>query len=70
MNPFHYALEGVVVTQLRHNEDRITIWSGDTMTVEEFVWKSFPDWRFEHVSYDILSMILFILSTICLRFIC
>lgn len=69
-NPFHYSLEGVVMTQFHNDETIITLWDGSRVSVATFIAKSFPDWSFDHVPYDILALVLFLLSNCFIRYIC
>jgi hypothetical protein len=67
-NPYHYTLEGIIVTQFHNAEDLITLSNGHQMTLGALVEQSFPDWRYDHVWYDIMVLVLVVVSTACLRY--
>lgn len=65
LNPLHYALEGLIVTQFRGDDTMITTIQGTTMTAEQFVAAFYPDWSYAHRWNDAIGLLLFI---VILRF--
>lgn len=68
-NPYHYAFEGVVVTQFHRFQSTITLWSGKEMTAEHFISENLPDWKFAHVNYCLGVLGGVVVSTCLLRYI-
>lgn len=61
LNPLHYAIEGLTVTQFNRDATVITLTgSEDTMTANTFVQKFFSEWRYSHRGWDVLALCLFI----------
>ncbi len=69
-NPFHYSLEGVIMTQFHNDEDVIALSDGSQQTVYAFVCSAFSEWKYEHVPYDILALVLFVVSNCFIRYFC
>ena len=62
LNPLHYAIEGLVVTQFHRDHTLISITGSDeVMTAQEFVDSFYEDWKYSARGYDILALCLFIL---------
>ena len=61
LDPLHYAVEGIMVTQFNQDHTPITVTgSGDTMTAETFVKIFYEDWAFSHRLYDMMALLLVI----------
>jgi len=61
LNPMHYALEGLVVTQYNRDSTLISITGTEQMvTANTYVADFYSDWRFSSRGFDILAMCLFI----------
>ena len=62
LNPLHYAIEGLVVTQFNRDATAVTITgSGAVVTAQSFVTSFYEDWHYSARGYDILALCLFIL---------
>ena len=67
LNPLHYALEGLNMTQFHDDNTKITTLSGQTTTAEIFIGEFFSTWSYSHRWLDVMALILFIGS---LRYVC
>ena len=68
LNPLHYAIEGLTVTQFHRDHSTVEIVAGmtgnngDTMTADSFVQDFYTEWTFKHRFYDLMALLLFILG--------
>ena len=62
LNPLHYALEGLNMTQFHNDHTVITTLSGQTTTAEIFINEFFSTWSYNHRWLDVMALILFIVS--------
>ena len=53
-------LEGLYVTQFRHDDTPITLFDGEVTTAETYISSFFSEWKFHHRYYDVLALLLFI----------
>jgi ABC-type multidrug transport system permease subunit len=61
LDPMHYALEGLVVTQFHLDDSVITITGTEfTTTASSFVQTFYADWKYEHRGYAVMALLLFI----------
>eukprot|EP00981_Chlorochromonas_danica_P012641 scaffold5237_cov170-Ochromonas_danica.AAC.17 len=57
LNPFHYALEGLIMTQFHKDDTIITAMDGSKMTAEHFMTEElFKNWSYDQVGYDVLAL--------------
>eukprot|EP00981_Chlorochromonas_danica_P002643 scaffold519_cov179-Ochromonas_danica.AAC.2 len=57
LNPFHYALEGLIMTQFHKDDTVITTSNGEKVTAEYYITEvQFKDWSYDHVGYDVLAL--------------
>lgn len=62
LNPLHYALEGLLVTQFHRDDTLITITGTEfTTTASSFIQDFYQDWKYERRGYDVMALLLFIL---------
>eukprot|EP00128_Syssomonas_multiformis_P009220 Colp12_sorted_trinity150504_noHs@29141 len=63
INPLHYVIEGLVVTQFNRDHSLVSV-TGSTVvqTAARFVEDFYPDWHFSARGYDIMALCLFILA--------
>ena len=62
LNPLHYALEAITVTQFNKDATVISITGTlESMTASSFVQLFFTEWKYSHRGYDVLALLLFIL---------
>ena len=74
MNPLHYALEGLYVTQFRNDETLITLYDGEVVTAETYIATFFSEWDYRNRYFDVLALLLFIVifrvgTYLCLKYI-
>lgn len=62
LNPLHYALEGVYVTQFHNDNTIITLFNGRKTTAEDFVFSFFSSWDYENRIIDFIVLLIFILA--------
>jgi ABC-type multidrug transport system permease subunit len=63
LNPLHYALEGLIMSQFKDDTTPIRTLTGQIMTAEDFMTsEEFSTWTYDHVGYDVLALCLFILA--------
>ena len=63
LDPLHYAIEGLVVTQFNGDETIITITGSPVkVTASKFVEMFYSEWEYRHRGYDILALCLFIIA--------
>jgi hypothetical protein len=61
LNPLHYALEGLIMTQFHGDDTSIRLMNGQLETAEKFVGEvQFSTWSYGHVGYDVLALGLFL----------
>ena len=58
LNPLHYALEGITVTQFHKDDTEITTITGVTTTAERFISEYYSSWSYDHRGYDVLGLLL------------
>ena len=74
MNPLHYALEGLFVTQFHKDDTEITLYDGTVTTAEAYIASFFSEWEYSHRFFDVLILLLFIAifrigTYLCLKYI-
>ena len=63
LDPLHYAVEGLVVTQFHKDSTPITIVeTGEVTTAGAFVADFYPDWQYGHRGLVAMALLLFILG--------
>jgi len=71
LNPLHYALEGLIMSQFKDDTTPIRTLTGQIMTAEDFMTsEEFSTWTYDHVGYDVLALCLFILAAILGTYLC
>ena len=61
INPLHYALEGLIMSQFHGDTTMIRLMNGAKVTAEEYVTGyQFTTWSYDHIGYDVLAMGIFI----------
>lgn len=71
LNPLHYALEGLIMSQFKDDTTPIRTLTGQIMTAEDFMTsEEFSTWTYDHVGYDVLALCLFILAAISGTYLC
>jgi hypothetical protein len=60
INPLHYALEGLFMTQFNGDRTPITLYTGYQTTAQEYVGMVFEEWSFKHRGGDIAALLIFI----------
>lgn len=61
LNPLHYSLEGLIMSQFHDDNTIITLSNGYKTTAEAFVDNVYDSWSYGHLGYDALALILFML---------
>lgn len=60
INPLHYTLEGLIMSQFHEDTTPITTLTGRTVTAEYYLDNvQFSTWSYEHLGYDVLALCLF-----------
>ena len=63
LDPLHYALEGLVVTQFNRDSTPIAITgTTDVVTASTYVADFYSDWHYATRGYDIMALFLFIIA--------
>ncbi len=63
LDPLHYVLEGLVVTQFNGDHTPVSVTgTAVTETANSFVSNFYSAWRYESRGYDILALCLFIVA--------
>ena len=61
LNPVHYALEGLIMSQFKDDTTPITTLAGDITTAEDYMTEDrFSTWSYDHIGYDVMALCLFI----------
>lgn len=60
LDPLHYALEGLTVTQFHNDKTPVTTFDGITMTAEEFIGEYYSTWKYSHRGFDAMALLLFV----------
>jgi ABC-type multidrug transport system permease subunit len=65
LNPLHYAMEGILMTQYHNDQSLISITTGgggsmETMTTHEFLVMFFPSWSYANRIGDVLALVIII----------
>jgi hypothetical protein len=61
LDPLHYALEGLNVTQFNRDSTVISITGTQfTTTASKYVETFYADWDYQHRGLDVLALLLFI----------
>ena len=61
LDPLHYALEGLIMSQFHGDTSPITTMDGSVMTAEDYIQNvQFPAWNYSNIGYDVLALCLFI----------
>lgn len=62
LDPLHYVLEGVVVTQFNRDDSLVRVTGTPIVTTaSNFVESFYSEWRYGHRGYDVLALFLFII---------
>ncbi len=75
LNPLHYALEGLIMSQFHGDTTLITTMNRTKMTAEKYMTEyQFTTWSYSNIGYDVLAMCIFISlwligNYLCLSFI-
>lgn len=60
LDPLHYALEGLIMTQFHGDTTEITEMDGSVTIAEEYMTGTvFTTWRYQHAGFDVLALGLF-----------
>ena len=60
LNPLHYTLEGLIMTQFHDDTTPVTTLVGQTVTAEYYIDEvQFSTWSYSHVGYDVLALCFF-----------
>lgn len=73
LNPLHYTLEGLIMTQFHDDNTLIRLSNGVKVTAETYITQYYDGWNYDNVGYDVLALVIFILflrvgTYICLLF--
>ncbi len=60
INPLHYALEGITVTQFYNDDTPIETYSGNSVTAEEVISEYYSTWKYAHRGYNVMALLIFI----------
>ena len=61
LNPLHYALEGLNMTQFRGDTTQVSLYpQPGSVSAEDFIHSYFPAWSYNHVGNDVIALFLFI----------
>jgi hypothetical protein len=60
LDPLHYALEGLTMTQFRGDTTTIIVPPGATETAEDFINGYYEKWSYDHIGKDIVALFMFI----------
>ncbi len=61
LNPLHYALEGLIMSQFHGDNTEITTLNGEVMTAEDYMdGELFSTWSYNHMGYDVLALCIYI----------
>ena len=62
LDPLHYVIEGLAVTQFNGDHMMITLTgSGEEVTAHTYMHSFYTEWRYAHRGYDVMALCLFIL---------
>lgn len=71
LNPMHFALHGLFVTQFHNDNTRITLFSGEETTAEAYVNGYFSEWAYrERYGVAIALLIFIVVLRYCFMFYC
>jgi ABC-type multidrug transport system permease subunit len=57
LNNFHYALEGLIMSQFKDDTTPIKTLNGEVMTAEDYMTsEQFSTWSYDHIGYDVLGL--------------
>jgi hypothetical protein len=63
LDPLHYVVEGLVVTQFHADHSPVTvIGTAQTVTANTFITGFYPDWQYKSRGFDIMALCLFIIA--------
>jgi ABC-type multidrug transport system permease subunit len=63
LNPLHYVMEGLVVTQFYGDHSMVSVIGGSTVeTAQSFVSNFYEDWHYSARGYDVMALCLFIIA--------
>ena len=65
MNPLHYALEGITVTQFYKDHTPIDSYSTDNVTAEDVISEYYSTWKHAHRGYNAMALLIFIVLLRC-----
>jgi ABC-type multidrug transport system permease subunit len=60
LDPLHYALQGLTMTQFHGDTTTITNIDGTTTTAEAFIGNYFASWEYSQLGNDIVALVMFI----------
>lgn len=62
LDPLHYVLEGVIVTQFNRDDTLVRVTGSPIVTTaSNFVESFYSEWRYGHRGWDVLALGLFII---------
>jgi ABC-type multidrug transport system permease subunit len=64
LNPLHYTLEGLFMTQFNDDNTAITLITGGVTNAQAYVANAFSEWSYAHRYGDAVALVIFIM---CLR---
>ena len=71
INPLHYALEGLIMSQFHGDTTMIQIMDGSLVTAEQYITGyQFTTWSYSHVGYDVLALGIFMGLSILGNYLC
>jgi hypothetical protein len=64
LNPLHYALEGLIMSQFHGDDTPIKTIKGEVMTAEDYMTsEQFSTWSYDDVPYDALALSIYIVAS-------
>jgi hypothetical protein len=61
LNPLHYALEGLTMSQFKDDDTKIRLMTGQHETAEQYMNAYYSTWSYDHIRLNVLYLILYIL---------
>jgi ABC-type multidrug transport system permease subunit len=60
LNPLHYGMAGVVVTQFHNDQTKLTMFDGTITTAEIFIGEYYSGWKYEHRGLYVMALLIFV----------
>lgn len=60
LDPLHYSLEGLFMTQFHQDGTKITLFNGQDITAQDYVESFFSEWDYKHRYGDVFALLIFI----------